>query len=69
MNDTNREYEKEEPTRVHFTDGTSEIYSVVIRLYDSDWLYALRPETPANHCVLNTENVYSYRGTSRYVSR
>lgn len=53
MSDTNQE----EPTTVYFTDGTAETYSVVIRQYDSDWLYALRPETPANHCVLNTENV------------
>lgn len=55
MSDT--EQEDEEPTTVHFTDGTAEAYAVVIRQYDSDWLYALRPDTPANHCVLNAENV------------
>lgn len=55
MSDTNPD--EEEPTTVYFTDGTATAYSVVIRQYDSNWLYALRPDTPANHCVLNTENV------------
>lgn len=55
MSETNGE--EEEPTTVYFTDGTATAYSVVIRQYGSDWLYALRPDTPANHCVLNTENV------------
>ncbi|WP_336346087.1 hypothetical protein [Halalkalicoccus ordinarius] len=55
MSETNDE--AEDPTTVYFTDGTATAYSVVIRQYDSDWLYALRPDTPANHCVLNTENV------------
>ena len=55
MSETNNG--KEDPTTVYFTDGTATAYSVVIRQYDSDWLYALRPDTPANHCVLNTENV------------
>lgn len=49
--------DEEAPTTVYFTDGTAAAYSVVIRRYDSHWLYALRPDTPANHCVLNTENV------------
>lgn len=49
--------EGEEPTTVHFIDGTVEAYNVVVRWYDSKWLYALRPDTPANHCVLNAENV------------
>lgn len=55
MSETN--HEEEDPTTVYFTDGTATDYSVVIRRYDSDWLYALRPDTPANHCVVNTENV------------
>ena len=46
-----------EPTTVYFTDGTAEVYNVVVRRYDSNWLYALRTETAANHCVLNSENV------------
>lgn len=49
--------DEEAPTTVHFTDGTAAAYNVVVRRYDSNWLYALRPDTPANHCVLNTENV------------
>lgn len=48
---------EDEPTRVHFVDGTAAAYSVVVRPYDSNWLYALRPDTAANHCVLNTANV------------
>ena len=49
--------DEDEPTTVHFIDGTAEAYSVVVRPYDSNWLYALRPDTAANHCVLNIENV------------
>lgn len=55
MNDTDGN--EKEPTRVHFIDGTAEVYNVVVRRYDSNWLYALRPDTAANHCVLNSENV------------
>ena len=47
----------EEPTTVHFVDGTSEAYTIVVRPYGSRWLHALRPDTAANHCLLNTENV------------
>lgn len=49
--------DKEAPTTVSFTDGTTADYNVVIKRYDSNWLYALRPDTPANHCVLNTDNI------------
>lgn len=55
MDDTNPD--EEAPTTVYFTDGTTAAYNVVIRRYDSNWLYALRPDTPANHCVLNTDTV------------
>lgn len=55
MSDTDQD--EEEPTTVHFIDGTTAAYSVVVRRYDSNWLYALRPATAANHCVLNAENV------------
>lgn len=49
--------DEEAPTTVSFTDGTTVDYNVIIRRYDSNWLYALRPDTPANHCVLNTDNI------------
>lgn len=55
MSDT--DHDGEESTTVHFNDGTSVAYSVVVRRYDSNWLYALRPDTAANHCVLNVESV------------
>ena len=56
-NFTRANHEEEDPTRVHFTDGTAAAYSVVIRQYESNRPYVLRPDTMANHCVLNTENV------------
>jgi hypothetical protein len=55
MSDSNGD--EDEPTTVHFVDGTAEAYNVVVRPYGSKWLYALRPGTAANHCVLNAENV------------
>ena len=49
-------------TKVYFTDGSKAEYPLVIRRYDSDWLYALRDDSPANHCILNTTNVIRVEG-------